>query len=214
VLPKGKLYPGEGALAGAKREVLEETGHEVSVHGCSWLDAFYSVDGPDQDRTVLAYAGQRWSCARADGRHQGCEVALLETSNRNALARSRKAVPRQCRSGRAQGDEAIFCAANPAIRGFTMTAKRRAYGAQDCRNRTLTMTGQCSPVIRAQRGPAFPSAACPSRVLAWPPLAASRLGVYRPTDTVAQPPAAPRSRPKTFGLTERIDAATETPASM
>ena len=32
VLPKGKLYPGEHARAAAKREVLEETGHEVSVH--------------------------------------------------------------------------------------------------------------------------------------------------------------------------------------
>jgi 8-oxo-dGTP diphosphatase len=31
VLPKGKLYPGERALTAAKREVLEETGHEVSV---------------------------------------------------------------------------------------------------------------------------------------------------------------------------------------
>jgi 8-oxo-dGTP diphosphatase len=44
VLPKGKLYPGERALAGAKREVLEETGHEVSVHG--FLGSMlYSVDG-------------------------------------------------------------------------------------------------------------------------------------------------------------------------
>lgn len=32
VLPKGKLNPGERALAAAKREVLEETGHEVTVH--------------------------------------------------------------------------------------------------------------------------------------------------------------------------------------
>jgi len=32
VLPKGKLYPGERAVAAAKREVLEETGHQVSVH--------------------------------------------------------------------------------------------------------------------------------------------------------------------------------------
>jgi 8-oxo-dGTP diphosphatase len=31
VLPKGKLYPGEHALDAAKREVLEETGHEVSI---------------------------------------------------------------------------------------------------------------------------------------------------------------------------------------
>jgi 8-oxo-dGTP diphosphatase len=32
VLPKGKLLPREPAHVGAKREVLEETGHEVSVH--------------------------------------------------------------------------------------------------------------------------------------------------------------------------------------
>ncbi len=32
VLPKGKLKPGEDALAAARREVLEETGHKVSVH--------------------------------------------------------------------------------------------------------------------------------------------------------------------------------------
>ena len=32
VLPKGKLYPREHPRDGAKREVLEETGHDVSVH--------------------------------------------------------------------------------------------------------------------------------------------------------------------------------------
>jgi len=32
VLPKGKLKPGENALAAAKREVQEETGHDVTVH--------------------------------------------------------------------------------------------------------------------------------------------------------------------------------------
>ena len=32
VLPKGKLDDGETPLAAAKREVLEETGHEVTVH--------------------------------------------------------------------------------------------------------------------------------------------------------------------------------------
>jgi 8-oxo-dGTP diphosphatase len=32
VLPKGKLKSGENALAAAKREVVEETGHEVEVH--------------------------------------------------------------------------------------------------------------------------------------------------------------------------------------
>src|SRR5262249_54019673 len=32
VLPKGKLYPGEDAQAAARREVVEETGYDVSVH--------------------------------------------------------------------------------------------------------------------------------------------------------------------------------------
>ena len=32
VLPKGKICQGESALAAARREVVEETGHEVSVH--------------------------------------------------------------------------------------------------------------------------------------------------------------------------------------
>jgi len=43
VLPKGKLYPGEPALVGAKREVLEETGYKVSVRGFLGLMP-YSVD--------------------------------------------------------------------------------------------------------------------------------------------------------------------------
>ena len=33
VLPKGKLKPGEDALAGARREVKEETGYDVSIEG-------------------------------------------------------------------------------------------------------------------------------------------------------------------------------------
>jgi 8-oxo-dGTP diphosphatase len=44
VLPKGKLNPGEHAMAAARREVLEETGHEVSVH--EFLGSMsYPVDG-------------------------------------------------------------------------------------------------------------------------------------------------------------------------
>jgi 8-oxo-dGTP diphosphatase len=33
VLPKGKLKPCEDALAGARREVMEETGYDVSIEG-------------------------------------------------------------------------------------------------------------------------------------------------------------------------------------
>jgi 8-oxo-dGTP diphosphatase len=44
VLPKGKLYPGEDALGAARREVMEETGYEVSVR--QFLGSMaYSTDG-------------------------------------------------------------------------------------------------------------------------------------------------------------------------
>ena len=44
VLPKGKLKPGEDARAAARREVEEETGHDVSVH--EFLGAMsYPADG-------------------------------------------------------------------------------------------------------------------------------------------------------------------------
>ena len=43
-MPKGKLNPGERALAAAKREVLEETGYKVSVH--EFLGSMsYAFDG-------------------------------------------------------------------------------------------------------------------------------------------------------------------------
>ena len=44
VLPKGKLNPGERPVVAAKREVMEETGHDVSVH--AFLGSMsYPVDG-------------------------------------------------------------------------------------------------------------------------------------------------------------------------
>ena len=43
VLPKGKLKAKEDALAAARREVLEETGHKVAVH--EFLGAMSHADG-------------------------------------------------------------------------------------------------------------------------------------------------------------------------
>src|SRR5215831_14927501 len=101
VLPKGKLNPGEHALAAAGREVLEETGHQVSVHG--FLGSMlYSVDGRIKI-VQFWHMRRRRAHARADGRYQGRQMAAVETSRRDPHARSRKGVPRECGSGRAQG---------------------------------------------------------------------------------------------------------------
>lgn len=47
-LPKGKLEDGEDALAAARREVLEETGHTVVVHQHLGTLAYQSGRGPKQ----------------------------------------------------------------------------------------------------------------------------------------------------------------------
>src|SRR5258705_2492765 len=79
VLPKGKLYPGEHARTAAKREVLEETGHQVSVHeflgamsypvaGKIKIVQFWhmrAIGGPGLEVVHDTKAGERSSCTEA-----------------------------------------------------------------------------------------------------------------------------------------------------
>ncbi len=66
VLPKGKLDDGETPRDAAEREVLEETGHGVSVH--EFLGTLvYESGGPLQGRSLLAHGGRRRADARIDG---------------------------------------------------------------------------------------------------------------------------------------------------
>jgi 8-oxo-dGTP diphosphatase len=46
VLPKGKLKPNEKPLAAAKREVIEETGHDVRVHEFLGVISYLGGSGP------------------------------------------------------------------------------------------------------------------------------------------------------------------------
>ena len=46
MLPKGKLADGESAIAAARREVLEETGHRVSIHEFLGTLAYETGGGP------------------------------------------------------------------------------------------------------------------------------------------------------------------------
>ena len=59
VLPKGKLNRGERAVVAAKREVLEETGHEVSTH-----EFLGSMSYPVDHRIKIV---QFWHTARYGG---------------------------------------------------------------------------------------------------------------------------------------------------
>ena len=65
VLPKGKLDDGETPRDAAEREVLEETGHDVSVH--EFLNAGLRVRRTIQGCPLLADGNQRRANSRADG---------------------------------------------------------------------------------------------------------------------------------------------------
>jgi 8-oxo-dGTP diphosphatase len=61
VLPKGKLKPRETAIAAAEREVVEETGHQVSVHEFLGVVSYKAANG--KPKVV-----QFWRMQARDGR--------------------------------------------------------------------------------------------------------------------------------------------------
>ena len=80
VLPKGKLIPGERALAAAKREVLEETGHEVSVR-----EFLGSMSYPVEGRIKIV---QFWHMRANGGPVRECPVSSSTSRLAAASARS------------------------------------------------------------------------------------------------------------------------------
>src|SRR5664280_3708581 len=62
VLPRGKLERGENPAAGARREVVEETGHRVKVH--EFLGAItYRARGSTQRSSLLRWTTAMRRCA-------------------------------------------------------------------------------------------------------------------------------------------------------
>ena len=57
MLPKGKLNRNETPLAAAKREAIEETGHDMKVR--EFLGSLaYTTSARPQDRPLLAHGGK------------------------------------------------------------------------------------------------------------------------------------------------------------
>jgi len=72
VLPKGKLNPGERALDAARREVMEETGHQVAVH--EFLGSMsYPVNGKIK---IVQFWHMR--AIRGPVRKLGCEIKAVK----------------------------------------------------------------------------------------------------------------------------------------
>src|ERR1035437_43493 len=95
VLPRGKLERGENPARGARREVVEETGHRVKVH--EFLGAIiYRARG----RRRLAAGVRRWSypleklflrhVGRRILKQRGRKTARRKTIRKSAKARKRR----------------------------------------------------------------------------------------------------------------------------
>ena len=100
VLPKGKLHARESALAAARREAVEETGHEVSVH--EFLGTMSYEVGR---RPKIVQFWRAWQATSRPARPPmrdvtGGPMAAARGGGRGLIThrRSRAGVPRQCRS--------------------------------------------------------------------------------------------------------------------
>ena len=86
VLPKGKLDDGETPRDAAEREVLEETGHDVTVH--EFLGTLVYESG-GRSKVVHYWRMEAGGDAgpRTDARRQGGRLAAARCRGRAAVAR-------------------------------------------------------------------------------------------------------------------------------
>ena len=128
VLPKGKLDDGETPRAAAEREVLEETGHDVSVH--EFLGTLVYESGGRAK--VVHY----WRMeAGGDQVHElmhdvkAVDWLPLGDARRTALAQLRAGVPRKCRTAGGAGGGP--CARDAAVEALEAEMPRLAsHGAR------------------------------------------------------------------------------------
>jgi ADP-ribose pyrophosphatase len=86
-LPAGYLEAGEAPLAGAKRELLEETGHEAS----EWMSlGHYVVDGNYGSGAMHAFIakGARKVCEPDSGDHEEQELIVVPFAEAIAMLRA------------------------------------------------------------------------------------------------------------------------------
>jgi 8-oxo-dGTP diphosphatase len=140
VLPKGKLLPREHPRDAAKREVLEETGHDVSVHAFLGSMA-YAVEGKIKIvqfwlmRAAGAPTGELMDDVKAvkwlplkqavETLSRPHEKVFLNHVGPIALAQVRKTLRGKSRSARGNGKRRHRVAPAPVEHVITMDAKTR-----------------------------------------------------------------------------------------
>jgi len=149
VLPKGKLLPREHPRIAAKREVLEETGYDVTVH--EFLGSMaYAIEGKIKIvqfwlmRAVGAPVHELMDDVKA------VKWLAAEASRRNADAPARKTIPHPCRADRARPCQKI--SARKSRTTVRKGAGSRSRKASASRRRTRDRGGWQDQTERIRQG--------------------------------------------------------------
>ena len=112
-------------MIGAKREVLEETGYDVSVH--EFLGSMsYTAEGRIKIVQFWLMRADGHAGARTDGRRQSGEMAAVEASHRDTDPAARKSVPHPCRPDRAQSRQEVRAPRNREAGAARCPQRRQA----------------------------------------------------------------------------------------
>ena len=128
VLPRGKLKRDESPIAGARREVMEETGHRVRVR--EFLGAItYRARGRPKIVQFWRMQAERRSKPRCHERHRCGRLAAAVRGGQAPELPAREIVSPQCRPNRAAQNEASV-AAQDAKAGFQIASRGAARRAR------------------------------------------------------------------------------------
>ena len=106
VLPKGKLYPREHPRDAAKREVLEETGHDVSVHELLG-SVSYVVEGKLKIVQFWLMRATGVPVHELNDDVKAVKWLPLRQAIEHTDPPARKSLPHPCRADRASGGQEI-----------------------------------------------------------------------------------------------------------
>ena len=152
VLPRGKLERDENPAGGARREVVEETGHRVKMHEFLGAITYRARGRPKVVQFWRMQADRRPEPRRHEG-HRGGRVAAACHGGAAAELSAGEAVPAPCWAPHTQAAAAQDGAAPESERA---AQNRQARAAQYAASNLAAILPQLLPKFNARGGPARP----------------------------------------------------------